>query len=147
MTEPIIEASHDLTFLCHQYVYPELASQMEKGKLHVWNNKWSEIFDFSKRKDGQLNYKVVPDINLEYVPSMKMMQGMLQQLSKIVGKDLDSLKDVPQEAFQHVDLDVTVYQPLIPFTLGKCERKFKHIYLLLIFEEDTQTQAEIIRRI
>lgn len=51
-TEPIIEASTDITFSCFQgYAYPELFQQMKTAKLSPWNNKWSEVFDFSAKQD------------------------------------------------------------------------------------------------
>ena len=53
-TDPIIEASTNITFHCHQnYYYAELASQMIASKLSMWNNKWTEVFDFTQATDGE----------------------------------------------------------------------------------------------
>ncbi len=46
-TEPIIETSKNLTIGCYEYGYHALAAQFEKSKLSVWNNKWSEVYDFT----------------------------------------------------------------------------------------------------
>jgi hypothetical protein len=43
---------------------------MRDAKLSVWNNKWTEIFDFTPKKSG-LNYKINKEIVHEFVTSMK----------------------------------------------------------------------------
>jgi protein XRP2 len=57
-TEPIIESSSNITFLSAQnYYYAEFYAQMKQAKLSIWNNKWTEVFDFSK-KEGGSNFAV-----------------------------------------------------------------------------------------
>ena len=46
-TEPVIEASRGLTVGCYAHSYFGIASQFESAKLDCWNNKWSEVFDFT----------------------------------------------------------------------------------------------------
>mmetsp|Transcript_11472 Transcript_11472/g.23485 ORF Transcript_11472/g.23485 Transcript_11472/m.23485 type:complete len:365 (-) Transcript_11472:23-1117(-) len=46
-TEPIIETSRNLSIGCYTYHYFNMASHFEKSKLSVWNNKWSEVYDFT----------------------------------------------------------------------------------------------------
>ncbi|GMI44319.1 hypothetical protein TrCOL_g11365 [Triparma columacea] len=46
-TEPIIETSRNLTIGCYEYHYFNMAKHFEKSKLSVWNNKWSEVYDFT----------------------------------------------------------------------------------------------------
>lgn len=59
-TDPIIESSTNITFLCHQnYSYPELMPQMAAAKLSMWNNKWSEVFDFTAPKEGDATHFTV----------------------------------------------------------------------------------------
>ena len=66
-TQPVIESSTGITFVCHQvcltclflqYSYPELAVQMKAAKLSYWNNKWTDIFDFTTNKGGKANYSL-----------------------------------------------------------------------------------------
>ena len=36
-----------MKFWCLNYAYRELAEQMHGAKLSIWNNKWSDIYDFT----------------------------------------------------------------------------------------------------
>jgi hypothetical protein len=47
-TEPIVEASSNITFIHNTYSYEGMFEHMKKSKLSVWNNKFTQIFDFSK---------------------------------------------------------------------------------------------------
>jgi len=40
-TEPVIESSSGLSFLCHQFSYPGFLDQMNQADLPIWNNKWT----------------------------------------------------------------------------------------------------------
>lgn len=58
-TEPIIEASQNITFTCFQgQAYSELLGHMKAAKLSPWNNKWSEVFDFSPDSSGKEHFTV-----------------------------------------------------------------------------------------
>ena len=46
-TDPVIESSSGMQFWCLQYAYRELAEQMQAADLSIWNNKWSDIYDFT----------------------------------------------------------------------------------------------------
>lgn len=46
-TYPVIESSNNIQFGCFQFCYPELRSQFDSAGLDVWNNNWSEIYDFT----------------------------------------------------------------------------------------------------
>lgn len=53
-TEPIIEASSNITFSCLQeQTYPEVLSHLKLARLSLWNNKWSEVFDFSAKGEEE----------------------------------------------------------------------------------------------
>ena len=62
-TEPIIEASNGIEFTaCRSYWYPEVYDQMLKSNLSQWNNKWTDVFDFSKNKlaNDKANFTIKP---------------------------------------------------------------------------------------
>ena len=46
-TDPVIESSSGMQFWCLQYAYRELSEQMQAADLSIWNNKWSDIYDFT----------------------------------------------------------------------------------------------------
>ena len=54
-TEPVIESSSGITIMPHQYVYDEFFDQMRQAQLSIWNNKYTEVFDFTPSGRGQ-NY-------------------------------------------------------------------------------------------
>ena len=57
-TEPVIESSKRIKIVPHQYVYEELFGQMLKANLSIWNNKYTEVFDFTPKSTGQ-NYELI----------------------------------------------------------------------------------------
>eukprot|EP01112_Ceratiomyxa_fruticulosa_P016981 TRINITY_DN520_c0_g1_i1.p1 TRINITY_DN520_c0_g1~~TRINITY_DN520_c0_g1_i1.p1 ORF type:complete len:345 (+),score=71.30 TRINITY_DN520_c0_g1_i1:291-1325(+) len=57
MTQPIIETSENMRFGCFQFNYDGLKDQFSKSKLVVWNNQWSNIYDFSPSSN---NWTLLP---------------------------------------------------------------------------------------
>ncbi len=47
-TPPIIETTNNIRIGCFQFEsYPGLREQFEKANLNIWDNKWSDMYDFS----------------------------------------------------------------------------------------------------
>lgn len=63
-TEPIIESSNDINIGCFGITYFSLAQHMTAAKLSIWNNKWSEVYDFTPSSAGNhhnsSNWKSLP---------------------------------------------------------------------------------------
>uniref|UniRef100_A0A6U2EBU0 Protein XRP2 n=1 Tax=Hemiselmis andersenii TaxID=464988 RepID=A0A6U2EBU0_HEMAN len=51
-TAPVIEESKNMRFGCFRFFYFSLAQQFEAAKLSVYDNKWSEVYDFTPGKDN-----------------------------------------------------------------------------------------------
>ncbi|CAM9324867.1 unnamed protein product [Ectocarpus fasciculatus] len=51
-TQPVIESSAGLRFACYTLDYFSLAGQFAAAKLSVWNNKWSQIYNFTGGGEG-----------------------------------------------------------------------------------------------
>ncbi|CAM9679754.1 unnamed protein product [Ectocarpus sp. 12 AP-2014] len=51
-TQPVIESSVGLRFACYTLDYFSLAGQFAAAKLSVWNNKWSQIYNFTGGGEG-----------------------------------------------------------------------------------------------
>lgn len=104
--DPIIESSTDLMFAPYNYKYSLLESHSEQAaitgtftdednKLQTKSNKWNQVFDFTKREDGQLNYKL-----------MEPSQFSVEQCDIEIGKtsqDSDFLFELPQEFGGNLD--------------------------------------------
>jgi protein XRP2 len=52
LNDPIIEASHNITFAPFNVTYHGLAEQIVKAELDPDQNRWELLFDFSK-KEGE----------------------------------------------------------------------------------------------
>jgi len=59
-TEPIIETSSDMQFACFDFFYFSLREQIAKAGLKVVNNKWWQIYDFTK-DDAKPNWRLLPE--------------------------------------------------------------------------------------
>ncbi|CAM9461826.1 unnamed protein product [Hapterophycus canaliculatus] len=51
-TQPVIESSVGLRFACYTLDYFSLAGQFAAAKLSVWNNKWSQVYNFTGGGEG-----------------------------------------------------------------------------------------------
>ena len=72
--------------MCHQYSYPQMVEQMKAAKLSMWNNKWTDIFDFTPAKGGKtMNHTIHDEINPNFVTNMKQMETIIKQLEKVKG--------------------------------------------------------------
>ncbi|KAJ1494748.1 tubulin binding cofactor C-domain-containing protein [Baffinella frigidus] len=54
-TAPVVEESKNMRFGCFRFFYFNLAQQFEATKMSVYDNKWSEIYDFTP-KDGNWSF-------------------------------------------------------------------------------------------
>lgn len=60
-TEPVIESSTGITIIPHQYVYEEMFYQMRVAKLSFWNNKYTEVYDFTPSETKTPNHVLEVD--------------------------------------------------------------------------------------
>jgi hypothetical protein len=58
-TEPVIEASKNVSFGCFSFAYLPLASQFVAAKLSPWDNRWSEVYDFTPNASGTKNFSLL----------------------------------------------------------------------------------------
>ena len=72
--DPIVESSSGLTIAPYNFKYPYLEQHAvaadlvgefkdDDGVVQTKVNHWSQIFDFTKREDGELNYIIMPPSN------------------------------------------------------------------------------------
>jgi hypothetical protein len=58
-TEPVIESSKNVSFGCFAFAYMPLASQFVAAKLSPWDNRWSEVYDFTPNSNGTKNFRLL----------------------------------------------------------------------------------------
>jgi hypothetical protein len=58
-TEPVIESSKNVSFGCFAFAYMPLASQFVAAKLSPWDNRWSEVYDFTPNANGAKNFSLL----------------------------------------------------------------------------------------
>jgi protein XRP2 len=46
-TAPVVESSKNMRFGCFRFFYFNLAHQFKAVKMSVYDNKWSEVYDFT----------------------------------------------------------------------------------------------------
>jgi len=59
-TQPIIEASVGMRFACLQINYPHLSDQVMGAGISLFNNEWSNIYDFTPVEHA-LNWSLLPE--------------------------------------------------------------------------------------
>jgi protein XRP2 len=52
-TAPVVESSKGLRFGCWRAQYFDLKEQLDAANLNVYQNKWSEIYDFTPNKEAK----------------------------------------------------------------------------------------------
>jgi protein XRP2 len=71
-TAPVVETSTNMRFGCFRFFYFNLAQQFKSVKMSVYDNKWSEVYDFTP-KDG--NWSFLPlDTKVVSLPSRCALQ-------------------------------------------------------------------------
>ncbi|KAL5266989.1 hypothetical protein ACHWQZ_G004133 [Mnemiopsis leidyi] len=59
-TQPIIESSVGMKFACLQINYPLLADQVKSSGVSLFNNEWSNIYDFTPVEHNS-NFSLLPE--------------------------------------------------------------------------------------
>ncbi|OQS02227.1 hypothetical protein THRCLA_21472 [Thraustotheca clavata] len=88
-TAPIIETSSQLRIGCCRSSYFALHDQLDKAKFSIWNNKWSEIFDFTPERN---NWKPVA-FTTDLWPSA-VQQHLPSELLQEVGYAEDAMQSI-----------------------------------------------------
>lgn len=89
-TQPIIESSSGVRLACYNYYYPELAGQFLEAGLSVFNNNWSNIYDFTQ-DPTEKHYTLLPEgsrvedyVPLPSSPELQTVQVNLDPLKSVV---------------------------------------------------------------
>ncbi|KAE9043774.1 hypothetical protein PR003_g2046 [Phytophthora rubi] len=111
-TEPVIETSSRLRFACFPLTYFSLQQQFRQAKFSAWNNKWSEIFDFTPDCGGWTPLPMHPHES----PLAEMMPEKENNGAR-------SLWKMPSWTAEELGLSVDLPQLVVPITNGLCARK------------------------
>jgi len=97
VTAPVIEKCENITFLCHTYVYDELLLNFKAAKLSVFNNKWSDIFDFkiySPDPNAKNEVKISNKVDSNFVAPFYKVRELMNKASKAKGQELTSVNQL-----------------------------------------------------
>mmetsp|Transcript_18872 Transcript_18872/g.38405 ORF Transcript_18872/g.38405 Transcript_18872/m.38405 type:complete len:434 (+) Transcript_18872:53-1354(+) len=100
-TAPVVEESKRMRFGCFRFFYFNLAQQLAEVKLSVFDNKWSEIYDFTPA-DG----------NWSFLPLDTKCADLMKPLSAV------SSVTTKEEEEAHGETSV------VPFTVGLRSKEF-----------------------
>lgn len=147
-TEPVIESSKRIKILPHQYVYEELFGQMLKANLSIWNNKYTEVFDFTPKSTGGLNYELIVSSKRSKQEQFVDLYNFEKVVNNYEKKNNAKLQDVndleaifgdasfykEDEEIQESEYDMDKFYK-IPLTYGKAsiENEGKYTPLTVIF--------------
>ena len=59
---------------------------MKAAKLNYWNNKWSDVFDFTPSRNT--NYAIKNDVLEDFVSPLSQMLKIVDQVEKMKGSQL-----------------------------------------------------------
>jgi len=104
-TEPIIETSTNMQFACFDFFYFSLREQFARSGLQLWNNKWSQVYDFNKNAEKS-NWSLL---------AQEKVSGLL---------NVDRCLDISPEEVDH--------DRVVPVTLG-CRQRPSNAACLVIF--------------
>ena len=76
--DPIVESSADLVVAPYNFKYPQLEAHClaanivgtfvnDDGDVQEKVNKWNQVFDFTKREDGVLNYSIMEPSQFSFI--------------------------------------------------------------------------------
>lgn len=111
---------------------------MKAAKISYWNNKWTDIFDFTpNRGAGKVNHSVCYDkVMPGFVSTLSDMQKIVAAVEKRKGSDIVHLKEIGEEDLDAINLDFgegSVEQYLIPISLPGCTKRSTEECFILIF--------------
>jgi hypothetical protein len=81
-TEPVVEASSKITFIHNTFGYEGMFEHMKKNKLSIWNNKFTQIFDFSKGDTPNFTIDLNRDRCQNFVYDFEVMKEAAQAYQK-----------------------------------------------------------------
>lgn len=116
-TQPIIEASSKMKFGCFQAFYPQLRDQFSKAGLSLFNNNWSNVYDFTP-VEGETNWSCVSQPTA--LPA--------------------SLPLPRTQPLASVGLSVEEEASIVPYTLGSPLYHGQEAALVIVFHDNDQQQ-------
>jgi hypothetical protein len=104
--DPIVESSSGLTIAPYNFRYPFLKQHAldanlvgqftdDDGVIQNKINKWSYVFDFTKREDGELNYSLVQPSDFSIIDCFEIVTSL--QISLPNEDDSDYLFELPKQ--------------------------------------------------
>ncbi|TYZ57059.1 hypothetical protein PybrP1_010711 [[Pythium] brassicae (nom. inval.)] len=106
-TEPIIETSTHMRFACFPLTYFSLQQQFDRANFSVWNNKWSEIYNFTPDHGAWKPLQMTSDVS-------PLAASEIQRL----GNGVVSLWKLPAAIAESIGLSIEISQLVVPLSCG-----------------------------
>jgi len=132
-TDPILESSKDVQYYCMNFTYVGLKEQFESAGLCVWNNRWSNLFDFTPEKMS--NFEVV-DSDGDHI-SQHFEQLHLHRNGNDPNNDID-VKDIIL-----MESEGETNHLLLPVTTGEVLKNPSYQILILFNARDLKPILKI----
>ncbi|XP_068704285.1 protein XRP2-like isoform X1 [Montipora foliosa] len=113
-TQPVIETSSGMKFGCYQYFYRGLEGQFEAAKLSLFNNNWSNIYDFTPA-GGETTWSLLPEDASENIT--------------------DYVPSPDTEKFADLFISTADNMSVVPYTLGSRRKRFDESCLVVLFHD------------
>eukprot|EP00960_Hanusia_phi_P039019 753700-Hanusia_phi.AAC.1 len=125
-TAPVIEESVNMRFGCFRFFYSDLARQFCAANISVFDNKWSEIYDFTP-KDG--NWSFLP-LDVKSTDLLKPLSSLASFVSE-------------EEEKAHSDVEV------VPLTAGNRKKDFANLAraFVLIMPSAVEEGARVLSKL
>ena len=92
-TAPVIESCKNLTFLTNQYSYQGLFEHMKFADLCIWNNKWSDIYNFTEG----CNHTCLHTVDTHFITNLVHLKAYVNAYKKVNNlKEVNKISEVIQ---------------------------------------------------
>jgi hypothetical protein len=134
MTEPILESSHNITYFCNIFAYNGLQKHLSSAGLNIWNNRWTNHFDFTP-SENSTNYKLSELDGTHISQHFSNNDQTILPNSCVPDINMNDILLSMEEEFNFS----------IPFTTGKIEKKSVDQILLLFSKKSEHSVLQFLR--
>lgn len=77
---------------------------MKDAKISLWNNKWSDVYDFTAQKDSDdIHYSIKNNLVDCYIAPFESMKAMFDKVNKDREEPCNDIKELDQEELEELD--------------------------------------------
>ena len=135
-TDPILESSSNIKYWWNNFSYPELQEQMDKWKISIWNNTWTDQYDFTANSN-KTNFQLIDEEAENFIESF---DAITKNVMLVQAQQVDPTIDQSQIDFI---IEEEMQVPLIPITTGSLPKEAQYQAFVLFLDSDSSTVHQI----